>query len=91
MKTIITLLCAALLITCVFADSEEYCELNHKNVTAGVYSVNCVRYKCDPPNLSALACPVYICEEGQQIGEKQNDLTKPYPECCGGPICKKDE
>ncbi|XP_046423932.1 uncharacterized protein LOC124181410 [Neodiprion fabricii] len=32
------------------------------------------------------ACPRYICAHYLR-GYKQFDHRKPYPECCGGPIC----
>lgn len=34
-------------------------------------------------------CAEYRCQEGKQIGLKDVDNTKVYPDCCGGPICEE--
>ncbi|XP_076687318.1 uncharacterized protein LOC143378981 [Andrena cerasifolii] len=39
-------------------------------------------------DITAVGCGTYECAEGKQIGYRHDDLSKPYPECCGGPICK---
>ena len=33
-------------------------------------------------------CSEYRCQPGKQIGVKEVDHSKEYPDCCGGPICK---
>ncbi|XP_015515497.1 uncharacterized protein LOC107221117 [Neodiprion lecontei] len=40
-----------------------------------------------PGEMRGVGCGTYRCADGKQIGYKQKDNSKVYPECCGGPIC----
>ncbi|XP_053971440.1 uncharacterized protein LOC128889071 [Hylaeus anthracinus] len=59
-----------------------------KDLSVGTHYINCLQITCNADgSISALGCPAYQCAEGSQIGYRKTDLSKPYPECCEGPIC----
>ncbi|XP_046832389.1 uncharacterized protein LOC124430193 [Vespa crabro] len=79
--------CGILIALCLFWQVEGNCQWNDETLSVGEHIRDCTRIFCNESgHLSALPCPVYTCEE--IIGYEDKDLSKPFPECCGGPICK---
>ncbi|XP_043473517.1 uncharacterized protein LOC122505765 [Leptopilina heterotoma] len=49
----------------------------------------CARITClSPQKFDIIRCSDIKCPEGKQIGLKNEDNSKMYPDCCGGPICE---
>ncbi|KAK2588424.1 hypothetical protein KPH14_004423 [Odynerus spinipes] len=81
------LLFGILLALCLFSRVEAECVVDGEKLPVGEHIRKCRKYTChESGSLSALGCPAYLCKE--QIGYRKEDLSKPYPECCEGPICK---
>ncbi|XP_048504911.1 uncharacterized protein LOC125499728 [Athalia rosae] len=56
-----------------------------KNPSIGV---DCGVVTCHEDNtMTATGCGIWRCQPGQQIGYTEADSSKPFPSCCGGPIC----
>ncbi|CAL7951508.1 unnamed protein product [Xylocopa violacea] len=77
-----------LLVICLFLTVKGDCQYEGRTLTEGKNYFNCKQYTCSPNgNIAVLGCSLYQCAKGKQIGYKEEDLSKPYPQCCGGPIC----
>ncbi|KAG7212755.1 hypothetical protein KM043_013016 [Ampulex compressa] len=64
------------------------CFYHGENLTVGEHIRECTRIVChEDGHISGLGCPEYRCKEA--IGYRERDVSKPYPECCGGPICRE--
>ncbi|EFN69911.1 hypothetical protein EAG_07209 [Camponotus floridanus] len=81
-----------LLLVCVFAYTVlGNCLFENETLSVGEHIRRCLRITCYPQgSISLLACPLYQCPEGKQIGYRDVDPSKPFPECCEGPICKEE-
>ncbi|KAL2751310.1 uncharacterized protein V1477_000468 [Vespula maculifrons] len=80
--------CGILFALCIFVLVEGDCEWYGEIYPVGEHILNCTRVTCNESgDWSSVGCPLYMCEE--TIGYEEIDLSKPYPECCGGPICKE--
>ncbi|XP_076754272.1 uncharacterized protein LOC143425413 [Xylocopa sonorina] len=78
-----------LLAICLLPNIKGDCQYEGGTLTEGKHYINCQVWTCYPNgNIATLGCATYACPEGTQIGYRENDLSKPYPECCGGPVCK---
>ncbi|XP_043499648.1 uncharacterized protein LOC122522517 [Polistes fuscatus] len=76
-----------LLALCFFLQVEGDCNLDGETLPPGKHIRNCISYTCHESGvLSAVGCATWNCVES--IGYREQDLSKPYPECCPGPICK---
>ncbi|KOC64229.1 hypothetical protein WH47_12531 [Habropoda laboriosa] len=85
MKTII--LCTLLMTTCLFLEVRGNCQYEGHNLTPGQHHVNCQQITCNPDGtIQGVSCPAWMCG-GKSLGYRELDLSKPYPECCPGPIC----
>ncbi|XP_029178915.1 uncharacterized protein LOC114946545 [Nylanderia fulva] len=82
-----------LMMLCVFAHAAQVsdgCPYEEETLTVGEHIRKCLRVTCHADgSISMLGCALYRCQEGKQIGYRETDLSKPYPECCEGPICKE--
>ncbi|XP_015434691.1 PREDICTED: uncharacterized protein LOC107190407 [Dufourea novaeangliae] len=87
MKNII--LCTLLVAMCLVMETKADCEYMGKNYKVGEkYTQNCAEFTCQSGGgFGGLTCALYECMEGKKIGYKEQDNSKPYPQCCGGPIC----
>ncbi|XP_034183222.2 uncharacterized protein LOC117605704 isoform X1 [Osmia lignaria lignaria] len=88
MKTII--LVSLLMAMCLLSEVRAgTCKgYGDKDLNVGTHYINCTAVSCHPNgSVTMLGCASYRCQEGKQIGYRQTDLSKPYPECCEGPIC----
>nr|XP_034183223.1 uncharacterized protein LOC117605704 isoform X2 [Osmia lignaria] len=87
MKTII--LVSLLMAICLLSEVRGTCKgYGDKDLSVGTHYINCTAVSCHPNgSVTMLGCASYRCQEGKQIGYRQTDLSKPYPECCEGPIC----
>ncbi|XP_076232227.1 uncharacterized protein LOC143177854 [Calliopsis andreniformis] len=74
---------------CLLAEAQANCKSwDGQELTVGTHFINCIQVQCHPDgHVTGLACAPYLCQEGKQIGYREMDVTKSYPECCGGPIC----
>ncbi|KAI4491977.1 hypothetical protein M0802_010180 [Mischocyttarus mexicanus] len=80
-------LCGILLALCLFLQVQGDCNIDGETLPPGEHIRRCLRYTCqESGSISALGCPQWRCRE--TIGYREQDLSKPYPECCEGPICK---
>ncbi|XP_003701336.1 uncharacterized protein LOC100876008 [Megachile rotundata] len=87
MKSVIlwSLLMAICFLSEVKGDCKNY---DGQDLSVGVHYIKCNKVTChEDGSVSATTCPVYFCQEGKQIGYRERDISKPYPECCEGPIC----
>lgn len=83
------LLCGILMTLCLFTKVKADCLVDGEMLPPGEHIRQCQRLTChDSGAISAVGCATYACKD--QIGYKEMDLSKPYPECCGGPICKSN-
>ncbi|XP_011642792.1 uncharacterized protein LOC105430781 [Pogonomyrmex barbatus] len=83
--------CTILLLACVLVHSQyiDGCSFEDEILSVGTHTRNCQKLNCIGNNkIQALACPLASCLPGQQIGYQEMDFSKPYPQCCGRPICK---
>ncbi|CAK9816257.1 hypothetical protein ANTQUA_LOCUS8828 [Anthophora quadrimaculata] len=86
MKTII--LCTLLVTICLFLEVQGNCYYEGRNLTVGEHTIDCNYYKCNEDGtMFGKSCAVAMCS-GKLLGYREADLSKPYPECCPGPICK---
>lgn len=84
------LLTVLLTLTCFFLDAEGTCHYKGSRLAEGDHVIGCSRYTCHlDGHVSAIGCPAFACEE--QIGYIEEDMGKPYPDCCERPICKEAE
>ncbi|XP_025269281.1 uncharacterized protein LOC112639471 [Camponotus floridanus] len=66
------------------------CPFENETLSVGAHIRQCSTVTCrDDTSIIMIPCPLFQCAEGKQIGWKELDLSKPYPECCAGPICAK--
>ncbi|GAB1867607.1 Single domain-containing protein [Camponotus japonicus] len=80
----VTLLLVGLSVHATLGD----CLFENETLSVGEHIRKCLRINCTGENtMSMLACPLYQCPVGKEIGYREVDLSKPYPECCAGPIC----
>ncbi|XP_043266424.1 uncharacterized protein [Venturia canescens] len=75
----------------VGGNAEDEVKLNCNDVRGdlSLYYKICGEVICHPNgSISSKGCGTYQCSPDKPaIGYKETDSTKPYPECCGGPIC----
>ncbi|XP_012217081.1 uncharacterized protein [Linepithema humile] len=81
--------CVLLMLVCAFIQVQGNCEFEGESLSVGKHHRKCLTLTCNENgSVSALACPLMQCAEGQQIGYHELDISKPFPECCARPICK---
>ncbi|XP_043262667.1 uncharacterized protein LOC122403290 [Colletes gigas] len=73
----------------LFLGAQGTCNNFHgQNLSVGTHYINCTEYECHSDgSMTGLPCADYACAEGKEIGYRETDYSKPFPECCGGPIC----
>ncbi|KAG7211732.1 hypothetical protein KM043_010978 [Ampulex compressa] len=61
-----------------------------ENVTSDPnYANHCLHVSCkNDSSISVLGCPLSSCIPGDELYQTEDDLTKVYPACCGGPVCR---
>ncbi|XP_019698490.1 uncharacterized protein LOC109504131 [Harpegnathos saltator] len=84
------LCCATLLLACVLITQVQgNCPYDDETLPVGTHYRKCNKINCNEDGtMSMLACPLALCQPGEQIGYHELDISKPYPECCERPICK---
>ncbi|XP_050453954.1 uncharacterized protein LOC126852808 [Cataglyphis hispanica] len=87
--------CAILLMICVLAHAAhlpDSCSFENETLSVGQHTRRCLKITCHAGSeISILGCPLARCPEGKQVGYRDTDFSKPYPDCCGGPICKEEK
>lgn len=82
-----------LFLVCVFAQAAHLpgnCSFDGEILTVGEHIRGCSRIICYAEGTVAiLECPLFYCPEETQIGYRNMDPSKSFPECCEGPICKR--
>ncbi|XP_074109545.1 uncharacterized protein LOC141534227 [Cotesia typhae] len=80
---------------CFFVSALVACLLIEANaerkIVKEVTGENCtLQTHYDDGSFSTKACAPWRCKSREDtIGHKAKDFSKPYPECCDGPICKE--